>query len=394
MAIVTRTTAKSYFKTGDKPTQSQFGDFIDSSLFYEDTSDLGRQLVSASSATSARSLLGAGTVGNNLFIATTTASGQDQLGGGTVGKALFEANTTASAQQNIGGGTVGRQIFEAITTASATNIVLQQATSSVIGVSYLSSPITIANNSTTPNTDIDFSGGVMQFSDGSGQAIATAMTKRLQSSGSWSAGTGGNMLLSGARANSSTYHLFALYKTDGTVDYGAMLGVAATTPNPTSILPSGYTKYDYRGSILTDSSGNIRAFFQTKNYFAYKADIVDRNTSFSAGNTLITISTPLGISVLVNGTAGLDIASGSTGNNITMNIQNGNSNFSGSASYRDNTVNITKIASYTNIGTAKFLVLTDTSSQIRIVKSEIVGSTTSASESITICGYFNNNIIC
>lgn len=393
MAIVTRTTAKSYFKTGDKPTQSQFGDFIDSSLFYEDTSDLGRQLVSASSATSARSLLGAGTVGNNLFIATTTASGQNQLGGGTAGKALFEANTTASAQQNIGGGTVGRQIFEAITTASATNL-LQQATSSVIGVSYLSSPITIANNSTTPNTDIDFSGGVMQFSDGSGQAIATAMTKRLQSSGSWSAGTGGNMLLSGARANSSTYHLFALYKTDGTVDYGAMLGVAATTPNPTSILPSGYTKYDYRGSILTDSSGNIRAFFQTKNYFAYKADIVDRNVGFSAGNTLITISTPLGISVLVNGTAGLDITSGSTGNNITMNIQNGNSNFSGSASYRDNTVNITKITSYTNIGTAKFLVLTDTSSQIRIVKSEIVGSTTSASESITICGYFNNNIIC
>lgn len=144
MAIVTRTTAKSYFKTGDKPTQSQFGDFIDSSLFYEDTSDLGRQLVSASSATSARSLLGAGTVGNNLFIATTTASGQNQLGidninkPGVVGNNVLSASTTASAQQNIGGGTVGRQIFEAITTASATNL-LQQATSSTIGVSYLQS---------------------------------------------------------------------------------------------------------------------------------------------------------------------------------------------------------------------------------------------------------------
>ncbi len=307
MAIVTRTTAKSYFKTGDKPTQSQFGDFIDSSLFYEDTSDLGRQLVSASSATSARSLLGAGTVGNNLFIATTTASGQNQLGGGTVGKALFEANTTASAQQNIGGGTVGRQIFEAITTASATNIVLQQATSSVIGVSYLSSPITIANNSTTPNTDIDFSAGNFIFSDKTGQAIATAMTKKLQSSGSWSAGNNGNMLLSGARANSSTYHLFALYKTDGTVDYGAMLGIAGTAPNPTSVLPSGYTKWQLIESIITDSSGNIISFTQIGNRIELVSSIQTHTTVSQAvaTETLRTLSAaiPVGRQVMAFGTA-------------------------------------------------------------------------------------------
>lgn len=296
MAIVTRTTAKSYFKTGDKPTQSQFGDFIDSSLFYEDTSDFGRQLVSASSATSARSLLGAGTVGNNLFIATTTASGQNQLGGGTVGKALFEANTTASAQQNIGGGTVGRQIFEAITTASATNIVLQQATSSVIGVSYLSSPITIANNSTTPNTDIDFSAGNFIFSDKTGQAIATAMTKKLQSSGSWSAGTNGNMLLSGAKEADSTYHLFAIYNpTTNTSDFAAIKGVANTDPNPTAFLPSGYTKWKRVGSIITNASGNIIFFIQDQNKFILplKKDVDSIGTTSAS---LFTLTAPLGIS--------------------------------------------------------------------------------------------------
>lgn len=98
MAIVSRTSAKAYFETGDKPTQSQFGDFIDSALFYEDTSDFGRSLVSASSAISARSLLGGGNVGSNLFTVITTASGQTQLGGGIVGRQIFEAITTASGR--------------------------------------------------------------------------------------------------------------------------------------------------------------------------------------------------------------------------------------------------------------------------------------------------------
>lgn len=33
MSVVNKTTAKSYFETGDTPTQSQFGDLIDSTLF-------------------------------------------------------------------------------------------------------------------------------------------------------------------------------------------------------------------------------------------------------------------------------------------------------------------------------------------------------------------------
>lgn len=178
---------------------------------------------------------------------------------------------------------------------------ITQATATTLGVSYLNNPITIANNSTTPNTDIDFSGGVMRFSDGSGSAIATAMTKRLQSSGSWSAGNNGNMLLSGARANSSTYHLFVLYKTDGTVDYGALLGVANTDPNPTSVLPSGYTKYERRGSILTDASGNIRAFTQAKNYFSLTTPVLSQSYNISTNTrSSYSLTTPLGIQVFAN----------------------------------------------------------------------------------------------
>jgi hypothetical protein len=159
------------------------------------------------------------------------------------------------------------------------------STSTTQGINYLSlpiNPITIANNSGTPNTDIDFTAGTMTFHDGSGQALSTAMTKRLQSTGAWSAGNNGNLLLSGARANNSTYHLFALYKTDGTVDYNALLGVAGTDPNPTGALPTDYTKYDYRGSILTDGSGNIRPFIQLGKQFIYDNYVNDHAVNPSA----------------------------------------------------------------------------------------------------------------
>jgi hypothetical protein len=178
------------------------------------------------------------------------------------------------------------------------------ATSTAQGINYLSlpaNPITVGNNSSTPNTDIDFFAGVMNFHDDSGQALSTAMTKRLQSTGSWSAGNNGNMLLSGARANSSTYHLFAIYKTDGTIDYGALLGVAGTTPDPTSVLPTGYTKYEYIASLLTDASGNIRRgsySFRLDGSYDFEFNTPVESRTFSAAPTTATLQTvavPLGL---------------------------------------------------------------------------------------------------
>jgi hypothetical protein len=177
-----------------------------------------------------------------------------------------------------------------------------KATTTFQGINYLSlptNPITAGNNSSTPNTDIDFFVGTMTFSDGSGQALSTAMTKRLQATGSWSAGNNNNMLLSGARANNSTYHLFAMYKTDGTVDYGALLGVAGTDPNPTSNLPSGYTKYQRIGSILTDASGNIRSFYQIGKKFKLGGSKIENRATSAPPTTATnqTVSVPVGIEV-------------------------------------------------------------------------------------------------
>lgn len=184
------------------------------------------------------------------------------------------------------------------------------ATSTAQGITFLPlpiDPITAGNNSATPNTDVDFFAGTFTSSDFSIQAKATAMTKRLQSTGSWTAGNNGNGLLSGARANSSTYHWFALYKaSDNSVDYGCILGVAGTTPDPTSVLPSGYSKYEYIFSCLTNSSGNIRTGiykfdrngsynFEFNDYLSLPD--INGSTLTTVSRTLYTMGLPLGIEV-------------------------------------------------------------------------------------------------
>jgi hypothetical protein len=128
------------------------------------------------------------------------------------------------------------------------------ATTTTQGVSYLNNPITIANNATTPNTKIDFGGGVMNFHDGSGQATASPLTKILQSSGSWTAGNDQNGLFSGAKANSTWYFLFAIYNpTTGVVDFGFDTNITATNR------PVVYTKYQLLHASKVDVNGNILA---------------------------------------------------------------------------------------------------------------------------------------
>ena len=175
------------------------------------------------------------------------------------------------------------------------------ATETSSGIALLPKQITITNNSGTPNTNINFSAGSEISSDGTTQMLATAMTKILQASGSWAAGSGQNMLLTGARANSSTYHLFLIKNpTTGAVDFAALLGVAGTTPDPTAVLPSGYTKYKRICSILTDASGNIipGSFIFGNGFYYFIPTTPTLAVDVSAQGTSAvnyTIPTPLGV---------------------------------------------------------------------------------------------------
>lgn len=172
------------------------------------------------------------------------------------------------------------------------------ATTTTQGITFLSNPITISNNATDANNDIDFSAGNIEFSDGSGQATYAGGTGQLDVL----FGTGNGMLATGSKAINSTYHLYmATNLTTGVSKPLAILGVAGTAPDPTSVLPSGYTKFDRRGSILTDGSGNIRAFTQNELLFSLITPLISQNVNILTNSRLAyAIDVPKGIKVLAN----------------------------------------------------------------------------------------------
>lgn len=127
------------------------------------------------------------------------------------------------------------------------------ATTTTQGVAFLSNPITIAFNSTT---QMDIGAGIVNYDNGSGQLLCQAITKTLQASGSWTAGSNQNGLDTGARGNSFWYNIFVIVKnSDNTSDI--LYSLSRTAPT----VPSGYTLVAWIGAIRTDGSGNINSSY-------------------------------------------------------------------------------------------------------------------------------------
>jgi hypothetical protein len=170
----------------------------------------------------------------------------------------------------------------------------QTATKSVLGVSYLNNPITISNNASDANNDINFSSGNAPLDDGSGQVLLSSiLVKRLDAS--WSAGTNQGGLFSGTKAINTRYYEFAI--TNGTINDGGF-DVSPTGAN----IPAGY-KGSYRGMVLTDGSGNIRAFDQLKNnYFEFGIPILDGLATTPIIRTPLGVSAPANVIVKINAT--------------------------------------------------------------------------------------------
>jgi len=167
----------------------------------------------------------------------------------------------------------------------------QSATTSLAGTSLLLSPITISNNATDANNDIDFSAGVFQFSDGSGRAIATAMTKRLDAN--WVAGTNQGGLDTGSKTTTTWYHCYAIYNpTTKTSDF--LFSTGATAP---TALPSGFTKYKWVGAILNTSGNVILPFIQDGKTITYNAVLIYDSPAIPTTPTAASCITPPGIRV-------------------------------------------------------------------------------------------------
>lgn len=130
----------------------------------------------------------------------------------------------------------------------------------------------LSNNGADANNDIDFAPARARDSTDTYEMILLAIvTKRLDAA--WAAGTGQGGLFSGAKAVSTCYHCFLIRKTsDGSFDAGFDTSVTAAN------IPSGYSAYCLLESILTDVSGNIRAFVHGNGRMLWSAPINDENT--------------------------------------------------------------------------------------------------------------------
>lgn len=172
------------------------------------------------------------------------------------------------------------------------NLQSKAATISLSGTQFLSSFITISNNGTDGDHDIDFSAGTFNFADGSGQAIlSSTLTKQIDAS--WAEGTNAGGLFTGTVAANTWYHCFTINNpTTGISDAGFDTSITAAN------IPTGYTNYNYRGSILTDSSANILAFFQLGNRFELSLPINNFSGTSPTSFTLQPLSIPPDISVI------------------------------------------------------------------------------------------------
>ena len=156
---------------------------------------------------------------------------------------------------------------------------------------YLSG-LTLSNNATASNTDIDVASGRAKDSAGLVDIVlAVGLTKRLQSAGAWSAGNNGNGLFSGAKANSTWYHVFAIRKdSDGSIDIGFDTSITAANR------PAGYSNYVLIESVKTDASGNLIPFLHTSRKMWWKTPIKDVNVTglTGAASANYTLSVPPG----------------------------------------------------------------------------------------------------
>ncbi len=186
--------------------------------------------------------------------------------------------------------------YDASNTAFIPSNEITQATTSTTGQSLLPKQVTVINGTDTDH-DIDFTAGNFNFDDGSGQAVATALTKQIDAA--WVVGNNVGGLDTGTVTADATYYLFAIYNPTLTIsDY--LFSTSATSPT----LPSGYTKKKRIASLLTDGAGDIRngtyTFFNDGSYkFIYNMGLSVSSYSSNIPTTRQSIGVPVPEGIVV-----------------------------------------------------------------------------------------------
>ena len=130
---------------------------------------------------------------------------------------------------------------------------VNQATATNRGISYINNPVTLVNDGISITDTIGFNAGTFITSSGL-QIYLPLIRKKIQSTGSWTAGDTNNGLDTGSRTASTFYRTFVI-QNNSTGAYDILFSVSATSPT----VPSGYTNLgimDY-AIIRVNASNNI-----------------------------------------------------------------------------------------------------------------------------------------
>lgn len=125
--------------------------------------------------------------------------------------------------------------------------------------------LTLSNNATSPNDNIDVSiGRCRNTANTSDLILSAAITKDLNLN--WTQGTNQGGLDIGTKASNSTYHVYVI---SNGVAFDVIFSLNANQP---SVPDTSFTSYRRIGSFTTDSVGNIRYFLQIGDRFLYFSD--------------------------------------------------------------------------------------------------------------------------
>ena len=133
------------------------------------------------------------------------------------------------------------------------------ATTTTQGISYLNKPVTITNNATDADHDIDFGAGNFNFDDGSGQATLSALTKQFDST--FALGTNAGGMVSGESLPADGFvYVYQISNENGTITdiIGTTTTDGSTISGDSVVSANSLTKKQYLGALPTDASSNIR----------------------------------------------------------------------------------------------------------------------------------------
>ena len=146
---------------------------------------------------------------------------------------------------------------------------------------YFDKLIKLTNDTLSPNDTIDFGAGTYITLSGN-QIYLPAITKKIQSSGSWTAGSGANGLDTGVRTANTFYRVYVV-QNNSTLAYDIVFSASYLSPT----IPSGYTNLgllDY-AIIRVNGSNNIARA---------KWDASDKKVVLSGAEQIVLVSSGAG----------------------------------------------------------------------------------------------------